>query len=619
MAEEIESQNGNLVDQITLLNENLKEDLGRKRKARRSRGGLEDAIKKLTPAVTSMGAAAFSFIKDVGAGMTTFAAHGRANAAYLERIGDGIANSGLNVAQHFQAAGVAFEAGIRRNELPTIKFFKDAKLLGKNIGNLGKSMVNMTDLFGQSAEDSLVFHEELANAASVYKLSTDVLVTAILGLKDSMINASLLYGPEVQKSISNATTELSHLYGQGALPIITEFFNKTIGDPQGWERMMKMGLEPAGMSETELVDFFKAFVDQMKRTQAPGHEMLSAWLDVQGLTPLMALAKNLKEQKVKPGSTFKTAVDVAEKTPGAQMNRILNTLFEELVPHVVELLESLEKILPSITEAFTNLAVAVGPPLKQAFEWLLEVVNDVAQGIKDWHESSFWEKTKTVFAAGGLLFLVNNTFRSAVLGAIRHLGTFVSWLTGASIVAPVVAAVEGAAADWSIGAFFAGVAGWWHSSGIGLALSRTALSLTLAAEEAYLATLVAAESALATGAAATAGITAALILPPALLAWFVTDKNQKAGEAMGDKFVENKTRLEDAIWQGERFLKRNDISEEQRASIIEENKDMNATLRALIAQNAELVKRKASHDAVPERHTLPYGSTERRFYSLPGK
>ena len=56
MAEDIESQNGNLVDQLTLLNENLKEDLDKKRKDKRDRSGLTSALNKLTPAVTSLGA-----------------------------------------------------------------------------------------------------------------------------------------------------------------------------------------------------------------------------------------------------------------------------------------------------------------------------------------------------------------------------------------------------------------------------------------------------------------------------------------------------------------------------------------------------------------------------------
>tara|TARA_R110000822_G_scaffold262924_3_gene387276 strand:+ start:365 stop:2212 length:1848 start_codon:yes stop_codon:yes gene_type:complete len=586
MAEDIESQNGNLVDQLTLLNENLKEDLDKKRKAKRDRSGLTSALNKLTPAVTSLGAATFNFIKDVGNGMTTFAAHGRANAAYLEKIGEGIANSGLNVAQHYQAAGAAFEAGIRRNELPTIKFFKDAKLLGKNIGNLGKSMVNMTDLFGQSAEDSLVFHKELANAASVYKLSTDILVTAILGLKDSMINASLLYGPEVQQSITDATTELAGLYGQGSLPVITEFFSKTIGDPKGWERMMKMGLEPTGMTKSELVDFFKAFKAQQDVTTRPAHEFLSATLELQGITPIMAMVKNLVAQVIAPGTTFDESVKVAEKTPGAIMNRMLNELFEELVPHVVKLLEALDAVLPTVIAAFENLFTAVGPILIDAFDFLLEVVDKVANGIKNWDEDSVWGNIKTVGMGAGLLFLVNSTFRGAVLGAITHLGTFVAWLTGASAVAPVAAAGAGASAGWTFAGITAALTTWWAKTGIGLTLARVALGVSIAAQDAYLATLIAAESAAAAGVIAPALILTLPLLGAGFIAY--TDHQNKEFK---DNYLKNKEIMENSIHASQKFLTRDDLSEEQTQRITEELAEVVILLKEANDHHAFLSKR----------------------------
>ena len=431
--------NGSIVDQLQLLNDNLKEDLENSKKEKKERRNLTTAIEKLGVPLLVIKNQGMSFAKEIGQAAQVYAGAGRALQYSSSEVSKDLNKTGLSFSENFNVASAAFKAGIRMNEASNLEFLRNSKLLGKDTAGLIEHIKLQTDLLGFSAKSSTTFTRGLVDFSMKWKIGSDALINALLGLKDAISQGSMVFGPEIARSMHTATTELTSKYGSGAAQVIAEVFSKTIGDSKGWDRLNRLGISLSNApSSDELVQLFesvKATASSMGRLD---WATASAQLEITGLTSGMFQAAFLKAQNVILGSGFDKGVDIALQSPAALWNNMANTLKEAFVPGFILLFESLAEILPSVIEAFTSLLEVIKPPLIEAFTWLAEKLKGLSEGILNWKDSNFGDKASTVAKGVGLLFLISSTFRKivgALLKIVASLATAAIGLSKPSIPA----------------------------------------------------------------------------------------------------------------------------------------------------------------------------------------
>ena len=427
MAED-DTLKGSLVDQLTLLNENLKEDLADSRKEKKKKSKLAKAITNLAVPMSALGLSMSNFVRDVGSAMVTAAEAGRATNKMQVSLFSTLKGASLSLESHTKAVQVSFGQGLRQNEQAVLKFVMQSKLLGKDINGLVESIMTQTDQFGFSSDSSLKFTQGIIDSAMKNKISSDALIKALSGLKDSILSGAAVFGPGLARIIPKALEKLTARYGQGATAAIQETLKVVFSDT-GWQNMVRAGITmPAELSADAVVSVFEQFKSVAEGMGNLNRETAAAQRDVMGFaSPLMFSIRDLKRQTPAMGSGFQEGYNVARSAPMAVLNRMLNELKAIAVPELIRVFEAIsrhsDEIVTGIRDFSSILWKLVSETLPKFKDAVVGIANWADDRFGNWGEKTTTEKIKTGAEVGGLALLIA-TITAFFIGQWRRLKSF---------------------------------------------------------------------------------------------------------------------------------------------------------------------------------------------------
>jgi len=167
-----------------------------------------------------------------------------------------------------------FVGGLNKSDKTTLKLMGQLQLLGVDV----RKSVTMTAMnrhvLGMSVSESENLVKSMVETASQYRISTNAVIDAVNGLRETLKSTTITYGPAVSKAIEQAMPRLLGIFGQEAGGEISTVVAALLGGgPKQAELAAKLGIPLEDLSGArtsgKVVDLVMKAVSQLEGIVSP--------------------------------------------------------------------------------------------------------------------------------------------------------------------------------------------------------------------------------------------------------------------------------------------------------------------------------------------------------------
>jgi len=271
---------------------------------------------------------------------------------------------GLSFKEAADVLQTTFVGGLNKSDKTTLKLMGQLQLLGVDV----RKSVTMTAMnrhvLGMSVRESENLVKSMVETASQYHISTNAVVDAVNGLRETLKSTTITYGPAVSKAIEQAMPRLLGIFGQEAGGEISTVVAALLGGgPKQAELAAKLGIPLEDLSGArtsgKVVDLVMRAVSQLEGIVSPmrgiaGSEfsinaMIKAFGDVPELVLLGRRLSNMTALQ-KQENQERQFADMASKAQRDVLVSLFNDVKRGLTSVLIPMLGGLALILGGLNQ-----------------------------------------------------------------------------------------------------------------------------------------------------------------------------------------------------------------------------------------------------------------------------
>jgi hypothetical protein len=185
------------------------------------------------------------------------------NSVGMAKFNESFKNVGLDMRQSVAAMGEITTAGLGKSDKNTIGFLARVKALGFSLGTMGEFIKMNSQRLGISSDKSIFLADTLISTAAQNGIHADKMVSVINAMKNSLVKASVAFGPNAAVAMQTVASQMVASMGQEFSDVVGQFIADYTTGSRGMIRAAMLGVDPIAMTRGE--DGMQAGMEQIAR------------------------------------------------------------------------------------------------------------------------------------------------------------------------------------------------------------------------------------------------------------------------------------------------------------------------------------------------------------------